>query len=464
MGDIYSELFDSKKKEFVQEDEQIKKIEKLEDPEELEEALKILEEKIEGKSETKGEPSKEDEDTSSEEKSEPDNKDKKSDTSDKDKTFTLTEEVIAQHPEEVRDILSKYKDKTADDIANAIANAIVMKSPYLKGNDKVIAQIKEDFKSKSPDELIDILIDTQKQVGKSDNDIEIPAKENTETQTVEVEEDTFPEIPEDEPNIKQYLEKETLARLKSKYPNMPDITSMDSEEYKEWRRDLDIDNPDNNFREDLKMVKESVKQDISKIIFIQENLNNLYDNNPSELIPLVTKENLPKLKQLNNDPLKVFVEDLQDEIKSIKESLKKYNLTEEDLGIDLTIKFDENGYPTNEYLDTLLIKDKLPDGTPVPNTDIVGIKKGRTRDYIYWLKKGQLVKNFKDQYEDKILTAFFEKKAGQESSLRNKLKKETLKEGSGRSTPPNKKVYTLDDIEKIDNPEVLNKIVAELEK
>ncbi len=240
---------------------------------------------------------------------------------------------------------------------------------------------------------------------------------------------------------------------------------MDSEEYKEWRRDLDIDNPDNNFREDLKTIKETVKQDISKIIFVQEKLPNLYEQSPTEILPILTQENLPKLKKLNDDPMSVFVEDLKEEIEVIKNNLKKFNLTEADLGIDLSISYDENGYPTNEVINQILVKGFTPDGIPIPNQDIISVKKGKTRDYIYWLNKGQLAKSFKEQFEDKILTAFFEKKAGQESSLRNKLKRETLKEGSGgRSSNSKNNVYTLEDIEKIDNPEVLKKIIAELEK
>lgn len=449
MSDIYKDLFDKKTSNLIEEDEKVKKIEQIENPEELQEAIKLLDEKISDEEGIQDKPSK-DEDTLSSKGT-----DEKSDTPEK--GFILTEEIINNHPEDVRGILSKYKNKNAEELAKAVANAIALKSPYLKGNEKVIEQIKEDFISKKPEELIEILVDTQKEVGRQDT----PDEGYIESETPD---EIFPVIPEEEPGIKEYLEKETLARLKKKYPNMPEITSMDSEEYKEWRRDLDIDNPDNNFREDLKQVKETVKQDISKIVFVQEKLVNLYDQSPTEILPILTQENLPKLKKLNDDPMSVFVEDLKEEIELIKNNLKKFNLTEADLGIDLSISYDENGYPTNEVINQILVKGYTPDGTPIPNQDIISVKKGKTRDYIYWLNKGQLAKTFKEQFEDRILTAFFEKKAGQENSLRNKLKKETLKEGSGRSSNSNSNVYTLEDIDKIENPEVLKKIIAELEK
>ncbi len=187
MSEIYNKLFNNESS--IEEDEIKKKIEKIENPEELKEAIKLLDEKISGKEEIQDEPFT---DTSS----------KGTETTDTpEREFILTEEIINNHPEDVRGILSKYRDKNAEEIAKAVANAIALKTPYLKGNEKVIEQIKEDFINKNPEELIEILIDTQREVGRQESGI-------TEQQP-EIESEIFPDIPEEEPGIKEYLEKET---------------------------------------------------------------------------------------------------------------------------------------------------------------------------------------------------------------------------------------------------------------
>lgn len=279
-------------------------------PEENKIALELLEEKIDGTDTDTPPKSEETDDEEFSETSDDDKKieeEKKGDEETKippdgeveEEELTLTEDFINEQPEEIRGILSKYQDKGKEDIALAVANAVAMKSPYLKDNEKLIAQMKEQFLEKGNEELIQILVETQKESGKvEDQGIKKPEPPKF----------VLPEIPTDNPEIGKILEKETLKRLKAKYPNMPDdIESMNDEKYKEWRRDLDADNPDNEFRTHKTQTETVVKEELSKVIYIQKELPNLYEDSPTEVLPLFTAENLPRLKALNDEDRKSVV-------------------------------------------------------------------------------------------------------------------------------------------------------------
>lgn len=426
-------------------------------PEENKVALELLEEKIDGPekdtpSEPEGPENTETDTPEGEEEKTATNADEFEDEDEvenKDDEFVLKEDYIAQQPEEVQSILNKYKGKGKEDIAQAVANAIAMKSPYLKNNEKLISQMKADFLEKNSDELIQILIDTQKETGRT------TTQETGKTTQKEM---TLPDIPEDDPELAKIIERETLKRLKEKYPNMPDVESMNDPEYKEWRRDLDLDEPDNEFRIDRVKAEEAIKKELSKVIYIQKELPNLYEESPTEILPLLTPENMPRLKALNDNPMNVLLEDLNSEIELIRERLKKYGITEKDIGVDFTITKDENGLPYNPVLNELISAGKTPDGKLIPDANIIG-----ARGKVFWLKKGELAKKFRDQYDDKILTAFMINKAKSDNFLKSKLKDETLIEAQGTGKA-GKSAYTIEDIEKETNPERIKQIIADLER
>lgn len=422
-------------------------------PEENKLALEILEEKIDEPDKDTSLKSKEpeppikDEDTSGDKKDEDIKSDDDKTKEDDEDKFLLTEELIEKQPEENREILSKYKDKSKEDLAQAAANAVALKSPYLKENEKAIALMTEQFLEKSGDELINILVDTQKGAGKT---------EKEEAKKV-VEKIELPELPDDDPEIQKVLDKEILTRLKVKYPNMPAVENLENEDYKEFRRDLNIDDPDNKFKEDLQQTKEAVKTELSKIVYIQKNLPNLYEESPNEVLPLFTEQNLPRLKALNDNPMSVLEQDIQVEIESIRNGLKKYGLTEKDLDIDLTITKDETGTPFNKTLNDLIVEGRTADGAPIPSSKIIGVR-GKT----FWLKQGELARKFKEEFDDKILTAFVEKKTQKEKTHKEKLKDENLKQGFSTGKG-GKKVLTVEDIEKL-SPEENKQLLAEMEK
>jgi len=423
-------------------------------PEENKVALEILEEKIDATPDednpslSEGPDDSDDTDTDNLEDDKSKDVKGKDDPND-DKEFQLTEEEIEKQPEADRGILANFKGKSKDEIAQAAAHAVALKSPYLKDNEKAIAVMKEQFLEKSGDELIKILVDTQRGVGKADEK-EFTVK--TESQKIDL-----PELPEDDPEIKAVIEKETLKRLKSLYPNMPDVDSMNSEEYLEWRRDLDADTPDNDYRSDRAQTEKAVKDELSKIVYIQKHLPNLYQTSPNEVLPLLTPENLPRLKALNDDPMSVLVQDISKEIETIRNGLKKYGLTEKDLGMDLTITKDESGLPYNEILNKLIMEGTTEDGKPIPSNKIIG-QRGKT----FWLRQGELARKFKEEFDDKILTAFVSKKTQTDIKHKEKLKSETLREGSQRGQG-GKKVLTVEDIQRL-SPEENKALLAELEK
>jgi len=416
-------------------------------PEENKAALELLEEKIDGTGEDTPSSDEEPETKTDTSESEEETGDDDSETPD-DGDFTLDEDFIVKQPEDIQGILSKYKGKNREDLAEAAANAVAMKSPYLKDNEAMLSHIKQQLLEKSNSELINILVDTQRQSGKA-------SEEQTKEKPAKI---GLPEIPKDDPAINSLLEKETLKRLKEKYPTMPEVSSTEDESYKEWRRDLDVDDPDNDFRGNKAEVEKLVKSELSKVLYIQNELPNLYEESPQEIMPIFSEEALPRLKALNDNPMQVLVEDIQDEIQTIRKGLEKFGINEKDLGIDFTITKDEKGTPFNPVLNELITSGYTKDGKAVPSDRIIA-----TRGKTFWLRKGELARKFREDYEEKILTAFFNNKVKTDKINKDRLKEETLREASGTGKG-SRRTLSVEDIEKETNPERIKQILADLEK
>ena len=75
-------------------------------------------------------------------------------------------------------------------------------------------------------------------------------------------------------------------------------------EFNEWQRDL-LDEKGlieaNKFIKDLETAKTEVKGEMQKVLYAANNLKNLYNESPAEILPYLTDENLPKLKQMNDN-------------------------------------------------------------------------------------------------------------------------------------------------------------------
>lgn len=431
-------------------------------PEETKAALEILDEEIDGTSEDtpleKVEPKGMD--TRQEEEEEDDEDLGKTseggDTDDEDKDegeepssgkeFVIDEDFVESQPEADRGILNKYLGKGKKDIAMAVANAIAVKNPILKDDKEAIRALGERFlNTKTKEELIAKLVESQRLVG--------VATSPKPSQKIE-----YPDIPENHPTFSKMLEKETLKRLKAKYPDMPDVESMEDEDYKEWRRDLDIENPDHNFKADKAKYQEEVKTELRKLFLVQKELGNLYDESPSEVLQILNEETYPRLKALNDRPLDVLYEDLQNEVEVIRGELKKVGLTEKDLGIDLSITKDKNGYPYNKVINSLVVSGKTPDGQPIVSREIIG-RAGKS----FWLIPNQIYSKFMKEYNNKIMTALIDKKIREDRLRREELKETAIIQpkvtgGSGKS------VVSVEDIDKETNPETIKQLLKELEK
>lgn len=330
----------------------------------------------------------------------------------KEDEFSLTDDIISKQPEADREMLQKYAGKPKAELAKAAANAIALKNPFLKDDKESIERITKKILLLNNDEIIKTLTDSQRETGKS------TATEKTEPVQKPVTEFKLPEIPDD-PNVQKLLSQETLKSLKKKYPEMPD--DPDSPEYKEWRRDLQYDNPDNTFKDDLKQAELDVKGKLSKILYIQTNLSNLFENSPEEILPRLNDQNLPRLKALNDDPWGELVKDTQREIDVIRNSLKEYGLTEKDLGIDFTITKDKEGLPYNEVINSLIISGVDENGKPILNSEII-----KQRAKTFWLSPGQLADKFDKTFRAKIITTFANKQTSKAKMERERLKENTL--------------------------------------
>ncbi len=466
------ELSLAEEKDFIEEDPRSKVIKnELDGDEELDAAMDLLKEKydvpVEDTTSGKPEPKKpveQGEDTSEkpEDKTKIEQKPKGSDQEQKkpDETaklkepvkpedippaFVLTNELIQKQSEEYRDILKKYEGKGKTDLAKAAANAVALKSQYLKDNEKAIGALVEKFETLSNDDIVKTLIETQALVGVA---VEPPGK--TKPEPLKEEKIELPTLPEDG-KVKEVLNKEVNKRLKKIYPEMPE--DIDSEEYKEWERDLQDAGlrKVEKFLSDVKSVETSVKKELQKVIYAETNLPNLYNESPDEILPILTDENLPKLKRLNDDFRSVNNESLTEEVGLIKKELVKYGLTETDLGVNLTLEKDENGSYYNEGLNSLMLNGNIADST------IVG-QMGK----IPFLRKGQLTKKFIFENNAKILTCLAKKNTEQSKVEVDKLKTETLNTLGASKAAGLKTITNPEDIKKITDDDKLDKILDEI--
>jgi hypothetical protein len=461
---LFSELFTN-----TDDDSGVQKVKDLKDPEEIKAAIEILEEEIDKSEEDNlsgfAEPNPEEgeeensEGQESEEDGEGDNKtggeagEGNGDDDGSETKFQLTDEIIAKHPED-KQLLERFKDKDKSEIAKAAANAIALKNEYLKDDKEAIELLTKKLLEKPDDELVQTLIRTQRETGRVEQP---PAEIKPETIKLEL-----PKLPEDDPKVRAILSQEVIKNLRKnkKYADIPeDVEDINSEKFLEWTRDLQDANPLNSLKEDLANAQKVVGEDLSKVLYIQQNLSNLYDESPAEILPLLNEQNLPRLKAINDNPMNVLMQDVKGEIEVIKKQLSKYGLTEKDIDIDFSITEDEHGKPYNEVINQLIMKGLTPEGNAIPDPEIIG-ESGRA----FWLKKGQLAKKFKDEFEDKIFTAFVNKKTQAEKTTRAKLKKDALIEVSGKKgSGSGSRAITIESIQKERDPLKVKQILSQLE-
>ncbi|MEM3091552.1 MAG: hypothetical protein QXD05_00240 [Candidatus Pacearchaeota archaeon] len=439
--------------EFIDEDDRLDVIKNLTDDEEIDAALELIKEKFdepEMDTSSKEETSEPEKDTSEEEKQDEGERESsegvlrdipsEEEETAEEETFVLSDKIIENQPEEYRKILNKYRGKNKEELAFAAANAIAMKNPYLRDNEEAIQAIAKKISSQSDEEVLKTLIETQAKTG-------LPVTEGEEKikTSPKIE---FSEVPENE--MKEIIDRETVKRLKKKYPDMPE--DMTSEEYREWERALFDEGgykKVNEFLRDLENTTSEIKNEFQKVLYAQVHLKNLYNETPAELLPILNEKTLPKLKELNDNFREVNNRALEEEVKMIREELKKYGIEEKDLGVDLNLEKDENGSYYNETLNSLMLN-----GNEVDNNVIGRIGK------VPFLKKGQLAKKFIYENNAKILTTLVNNKIKKDKQTIEKLKDENLKTlGHSKGTS---KSIDFDDIRKITDDEQLDKILESI--
>jgi hypothetical protein len=460
-----NELSLAPEKDFIEEDERSEVIKSLTDDEEIDAALDLIKEKYdtpETKDTVSGEaePKKPDEvaDTSDkkledktkvdkDESSKESQKSEKEKEPEKPKEFALTDEIIQKQPEGDRDILLKYKDKGKTDLAKAAANAVALKNNYLKDNTKAIDALTEQFQNLSDEDLVKTLVETQANIGKSEQ----PENKTRATESFkEIKKVELPSLPESG-EMKKILDQETAKRLKKLYPGMPE--DFESDEYREFEKFLIEDgglSKANKFLKDLETATAGVKTELQRVIFAQTNLTNLYVDSPQEISHILTPENLPRLKQLNDDFRGVNNNLLEKEVGSIKNELQKLGISEKDLGLDLTLAKDENGSLFNKSLNDLMLNGKYPDPSVVATIGKVPM-----------LREGQLVKKFIYENNAQILTALVNKSVIAKKVETEKLKDEVLNV-NGATKTGTKSIIKAEDVKNITDDTQLDSILGDL--
>ena len=432
------ETFYTKEPNFIEEDdERSEVIKSLTDSEEVDAAIELAKEKIfapETTDNAEGTPEPEEKlPDNSEEPTEPETKadETKADETVKPEDFILTDEIIDKSP--AKAMLSNFRGKGKDELAKAAANAIAMKNPYLKDNKEAIDAITNQIKGYDNDKLISTLIETQSETGRKES----PKVE-------------LPQLPENDERVSAILNQETIKRLQKKYPEMPG--DMNSIEYREWRRDLEDENPDNVFKEDLQSIRKGVSGELQKVVYAKYNLDNLYADSPQEILPEMTDENkITELKNLNDNWREINNKDFTEEVEQIKSELQKFGLSEKDLGLDFSLTKDSEGTLYNKYLSSLFYSGDKPD----PN--VIGIK-GK----IPFLKKGELLKKFILQNHLPITNQVILRRMQENSQKVENLKKENLNDLGGLKSGGAKPVLTSKVITEETDPLKLEKMLADL--
>ena len=454
---IKNELSLEEDKDFIEEDDRSKVIKELTDDEEIDAAIDLLKEKYDTPDKDtvsdKLEPapakeqiadtSKESEDKTKLEQK-PASEDKKPEPVKP--VFILTDEVINKQPEEYKGILDKYKGKGKADLAKAAANAMALKNDYLKDNQVAIDAVASKIETGTDEEVLKTLIESEAKVGVTEPTDKSKIEPSTE-RSVKIE---LPTLPEDD-EVNKILNLQTAKRLKKSYPDMPE--DMSSEEYREWEKDL-LDSGGlskaNNFLKDLDSAQSKVKNELQKVIYAQTNLKNLYNESPAEIIPILTDENLPQLKRLNDDYRSVNNKSLEEEVGLIKKELDKFGVTEKDLGIDLTLAKDQDGSLINKGLNELMFNGDSTDPNIISLIGKVPV-----------LRKGQLVKKFIFENNAAILTALVNNKSKVTKTEVEKLKSETLNT-LGNSKGSGTQIINADDVSKITDDTKLDKLMSDI--
>jgi hypothetical protein len=439
--------------DFIEEDERSEEIKKQTDPKEI---LKTQEELMskydEPEKDTSSEPKESEEETedkpgSSKDKTETEDPPEK-DESDKpdDEQFVLTEDFIKAQPEENREILNKYAGKGKEELAKATANAIALKNDYLKDNEKAIEAVAEKLAELSEEEIVERLVGTQREVGKTEEEESEPEPEITPTISL-------PDLPKDDPKISEMVNKEIVKRMKEKYPEMPE--EIGSAEYMEWEREIQDSKGARGMKKllsDFDEVENYVNTDFRKAAYAQTNLENLWVESPSEVLEFIDDDSLPKLKYVNDNFIKINNDLMKDEVARIKKELETLDLTEQDLGVDLTLTEDESGSLTNPTLNGYFY---VGDSNEVDYSLINQMGKIRL------LKKGSLASKFLNQNYIKLINQVSDRKTQSDGLKREKLKDETL--SSVKKSSPGAKQVAEDDVRKITDPAKIAKIMEELE-
>ena len=403
--------------EIINDDKQIEEIEKITDPEELEAAKELVKEDIEAA--LKEGTSKEDNPDLSKRPEELEREKDKLKETEKPPEFTVNDEFIEKQPEEVRALLTNFKGKGKADLAKATAHAVALKNPYLKDNEEAITAIAKKLETGTEEELVQKLIETQKEVGKPPESPEV----KPESKKIEL-----PELEETE-EVKKTIQKESVAKLKKLYPGMPD--DLDSVEYKEWLRDLQDEDlrKANKHISDIERVEGEVKTDLRKVVYLEKNHANI-----------------------NN-------ERLENEVKVIKDQLAKLGVTEKDLGIDLTLKKDENGLFFNETLNSLMRNGSQLDPYVVGYVgDLVFLKVDKDNSGLTPLAKKLFYEN-----NFKLIQVLNSRESESKKKAIEQVKDENLnvlsKPGSGKSP----ELLTPEAIEKITDESAIKKLKLQLE-
>jgi len=436
--------FEEDKTEYLDDDPQNAIISKVTDEKELDameqqirDDLKKAEDGKESETEQKTDTSEKIESKGTE--TEPDKKSEKPETSDtpeddnlirppaKDGEFVVDEEFINKQPEENRELFKLVLGKSKADLAKAAANAIAMKSDYLKGNEKAIEGIAEKILEGTDEEIYTTFIDTKRSAGITDPP---PEKKEEESEVKDEIPKDLPEL-EDTEAVQKLVSAELFKQLKVKYPEMPD--DMESLEYREYKRDMvsDDDEKAAEFNKDKDLFTGEIKGTLQKFAYLSKNhteINNLRYNK---------------------------------EVKAITKQLDTLGLTVKDLGIDLELKPDSNGLLFNNELNTLMEDSKGLDPYVIEKVGTIPFLINETD------KNGMtpLTKKFFFENNLKIMALVANRNVSKDKVIIEKLKDDNLNTLHEKATGDASKSNLLseEEISKMNDDDAIDKEMRKLE-
>jgi hypothetical protein len=236
------------------------------------------------------------------------------------------------------------------------------------------------------------------------------------------------------------------------YEDIPE--DLESEDYKEWERDLQDKGglrKAEQFLTDLRKVESTVKTELQKVVYAQTNLTNLYVDSPSEILPALTDENLPKLKKLNDNSESINNEIYEQEISLINQELEKFGVSAEDLKVDLTLTKDKDSLLFNPTLNGLMYKGNQIDPDVYTRIGKINV-----------LKKGQLAKKFRSEYVPQILTVIAGKGLQSAKKEIERLKDDKLNTLGNSRTAGSKTVVNAENIQNVYDDAQLDKLAEDI--